>query len=603
MTKRKTKIVCSMGPAISSDEIIRDLIKAGMSIARLNFSHDTHEAHQKMIERIRRVAKEMDVHIAIMLDTKGPEIRTGMVENNGVVEIIKDDLVTVTVDDCFTTAASGKSPACVSISWKDAPANLQTGHHILVADGLLDLEVLSKDGGVINCRANNTATIGSKKNVNLIGVHARLPIMCDKDKADIAFGVRMDIDFIAASFLSFPHEVVEIRKYLESLNAFPKIIAKIECEDGVKNIREIVQAADGIMVARGDLGVQLPTEQIPIVQKQIISICRKVGKPVITATQMLDSMIVHPRPTRAELTDVANAIFDGTDAVMLSGETASGAYPVESVKMMDKIALTVEQSYEFRERMESIRNECLIEDYNPRENLGIIMAKAGVDVSASVNAKAIVTPTLGGNTARLLSVFRPNQPILAATPNERTLRSLQLNWGVYPCYAPIADKTESMIQNSMMVASKSGVAGISDKIVLVAGLPVQSPNMVNTVRVIILGTVIARSSYGGHANPERSRISGSIVHADTPADAREKIILLGGEILTCKVLTKDYIPIVRIVKGIICEEASEISDTDLQDINPNLVWLSHLRHATNKLESGLTVTIDAKELLVYEGSI
>ena len=619
MQNRKTKIVCSLGPSSFNDDVVRKLIIAGMDVARLNFSHGSHETHQESIERVRRISSELAAegfrkkHVAILLDTKGPEIRTGMVENDGKVTIKKDDPVAVTVDDCLTAAAAN-GPARISISWKEAPLKLKRSNHILVADGLLDLEIIDIAGGTINCIAKNTAVIGSKKNVNLLGAHARLPIMSEQDKKDIAFGVKMGVDFIAASFLSFPHEITEIKKYLESLGASTKVIAKIECGDGVANIREIAQIADGVMVARGDLGVQLPTEQIPLAQKKIISVCRRAGKPVITATQMLESMIVNPRPTRAELTDVANAIFDGTDAVMLSGETANGAYPVEAVEMMDKIARTIECSYEFREHMQSIRGECLSEDYNPCENLGITMSRSGVDVSASVNAKAIVTPTLGGNTARLLSVFRPDQSVLAVTPNERVLREMQLYWGVIPCYAPIADESESMIQNSMRVAAETGTAGISDKIVLVAGLPLQSPNMINTVRVIILGTILARSSSGGFSNPEISRAHGRIVYAKTPNDAREKIIKLdhhltdpaGGrieEILACRILTRDYIPIIRIVKGIICEEISEIPDAELRDINPDLVWLTHIRHTTVKFESGITVTIDAKELLVYEGTV
>jgi pyruvate kinase len=603
MQNRKTKIVCSLGPSSFSDEVVRELILAGMNIARVNFSHETHEAHKKSIDRVRRVSSELGVSVAIMLDTKGPEIRTGMVENNGKVTINKGDLVAVSTAGCFTTAAQGQTPARMSISWKDAPSKLQGGHHILVADGLLDLEVLDVTGGIINCRANNAAIIGSRKNVNLLGTHARLPIMSEQDKNDIAFGAQMEVDFIAASFLSFAFEVIEIKKYLESLHSSIKVIAKIENNEGLENIREIVQVADGVMVARGDLGVQLPTEMIPLVQKNIISVCRKAGKPVITATQMLESMVVNPRPTRAELTDVANAIFDGTDAVMLSGETASGAYPVESVKMMDKIALTVERSFEFRERMESIRHECLMEEYNPRENLGIIMSRSGVDISASVNAKAIVTPTLGGNTARLLSAFRPDQPVLAVTPNEKAMRSMQLYWGIFPCYSPLVDESDSMIQNTMKIALKTGIAGISDKIVLVAGLPLQSPNMVNNIRVLILGTVLARFSSGGYSNPEVTRVQGRIILSSTPKDAREKFISSGGEILVCGVLTKDYIPIVRIVKGIICREVSEISDVDLCKINPNIVWLTHISHMAEKLEAGTTVTIDAKQLLVYEGSV
>jgi pyruvate kinase len=347
----------------------------------------------------------------------------------------------------------------------------------------------------------------------------------------------------------------------------------------------------------------LPTEQIPLAQKHIIGACRKAGKPVITATQMLDSIIVNPRPTRAELTDVANAIFDGTDAVMLSGETASGAYPVEAVKTMDKIALTVEQSSDFRVRMRNNHDECHSEAHNEQKNLGITMARSGVEIASTVNAKAIVTSTLSGNTARLLSVFRPDEPVLAITPDDHARRIMQLYWGVYAYDTSRADETEGLIQNVMKVASETGVAGISDKIMLVAGLPLTSPHVVNTVRVLILGTVLARSATGGFAKPDITRARGRVIHAATVYEAREKFMSLGGEILICKTLTEDYTPIIRIVNGIICEGISEISDKRLCEINPNLVWLTHLRHAAEKLESGLTVTIDAQQLLVYEGSI
>ena len=603
MQNRKTKIVCSLGPSSFEDSIVRELILEGMNIARLNFSHGDHESHRVSIERVRRISGELGIPVAILLDTKGPEIRTGKVENDGKVTINKGESVVVTSDNCFTTAAQAKNPARISISWQNAASKLKPGHRILVADGLLDLEVLDVSEGRISCRAGNTASIGSKKNVNLIGVHPQLPIMSDQDKKDIAFGVKMDVDFIAASFLSFPYEVTEIRKYLESLNSMARIIAKIESSEGLENIKEIVQLADGIMVARGDLGVQLPTEQIPLAQKHIISACRKAGKPVITATQMLESMMVNPRPTRAELTDVANAIFDGTDAVMLSGETAAGAYPVESVKMMNKIACTVEQSSEFRARMKSYHSECFLDAYNPHDNLSVIMSRSGVEIASAVNAKVIVTPTLTGNTARILSVFRPDEPIIAVTPDIHGQRAMQLYWGVTACLRQRVDESESMIQDTMKAVLDTGAAGMADKIMLVAGLPLNSPNMVNTARVIILGTVLARSSAGGYANPEISRARGRIVHASTPAEARDSIMSFGGEILVCRELTEDYTPIIRIVSGVICEGISEISGQELRDINPNLVWLTHIRHATQKLESGLSVTLDAKQLLVYEGSI
>jgi len=603
MNNRKTKIVCSLGPASSEDSVIRDLILAGMNVARFNFSHGTHDSHQALIERVRRVSGELGIPVGILLDTKGPEIRTGMVENDGTVTINNGDEVIISTDDSFTTAAGNGVPAHISLSWKEAGEKLKCGHRVLVADGLLELDVIDTAGG-IKCCAKNTAVIGSKKNVNLIGVHAGLPIMGEQDKKDIEFGIRMNIDYIAASFLSFPHEVTDIKKFLESHSSHIKIIAKIESGEGLENIKEIARLADGVMVARGDLGVQLPPEQIPLAQKHIINECRWAGKPVITATQMLDSMIHNPRPTRAELTDVANAILDGTDAIMLSGETAQGSYPVEAVKTMDKIASTIEQSEEFRKRMRKLHDECHSEVHNPKENLGIIMSRAGVETATSVNAKAIVTPTRSGNTARILSIFKPDEPILAVTTDERSERIMQLYWGVIPCIRTKVADSDSMIHDTMKVVSETGVAGISDKIVLIAGLPLESPNMINTVRVIIIGTVLARSNAGGFANPAVTRAQGKIIHATSPDEARKKIMSSGGGgILICKELTEDFISVISMVNGIICEGVSVISEQKLRMINPNLVWLTYIRDAAKKLEPGLTVTIDGKELLVYEGTI
>ncbi|MDR0447068.1 MAG: pyruvate kinase [Treponema sp.] len=603
MQYRKTKIVCSLGPSSNNESVVSELILAGMNVARINFSHGAHNEHRLIIECIRRVSDKLGKSVAILLDTKGPEIRTGMIADDGKITINKGDNVSVTTDDCLCAAVTGETPAYISISWKEAAEKLRNGHRILIADGLLELEVLGVTGGIINCRADNTATIGSRKNVNLIGIHAQLPIMSEQDRKDIAFGVEMNVDFVAASFLSFPHEITEIRKYLESLNSHIKIIAKIESSEGLENIKEIAKLADGVMVARGDLGVQLPTEQIPLAQKHIISVCRRAGKPVITATQMLESMIVNPRPTRAELTDVANAIFDGTDAVMLSGETANGAYPVEAVKMMDKIACTIEQSGDFRKRMRSFHDEYFSDVHNRKENLGIIVSRAGTEVATAVNAKVIVTPTLSGNTARLLSVFRPDEPILAMTPDRRVERVMQLFWGVYTWHVSRVDKTESMILNAMKAAADSGLADISDKIILVAGLPLESPHMVNTVRVIRLGTVLARSTAGAFSNPEITRVQGRIIHAMTPDEAKDKIKAAEGEILVCKTLTEDYSPIIHLVSGVICEGVSEISESRLREINPQLVWLTLIRHAMEKLEHGITVTIDAKQLLIYEGAV
>jgi pyruvate kinase len=383
-----------------------------------------------------------------------------------------------------------------------------------------------------------------------------------------------------------------------------KIIAKIESGEGLENIKEIARLADGVMVARGDLGQQVPIEQIPLAQKHIINVCRRVGKPVITATQMLDSMIHNPRPTRAELTDVANAILDGTDAIMLSGETAQGSYPVEAVKTMDKIACVIEQSDEFRTHMKELHHECHSEAHNTKDNMGVIMSRSGVEIASAVRAKAIVTPTNSGNTARILSVFRPDEPILAVTTDKKAERIMQLYWGVNTCIRPKVDDSETMINDTMKLVSETGTAGISDKIILIAGLPLESPNMINNVRVIIIGTVLARSNAGGYANPDIIRAHGKIIHAATPDEARKKIMSSGdGGIVICKELTEEYASVITTVKAVICEGVSLISEEKLRLINPNLVWLTHIRDAAKKLEPGLSVTIDGKDLLVYEGSI
>jgi pyruvate kinase len=321
---------------------------------------------------------------------------------------------------------------------------------------------------------------------------------------------------------------------------------------------------------------------------------------------MLESMIVNPRPTRAELTDVANAVFDGTDAVMLSGETAAGTYPVEAVKTMDKIALTAEESPECLVRRHKLRHECFSWDHNPGDNLGIIMSRSGVEMASEVKAKAIAAPTLTGNTARILSVFRPDEPILALTPGEHAERIMQLYWGVRTCYASRVGESEILIQKVIKAAMDSGIAGISDKIMLVAGLPLESPIMVNTARVLILGTVLARSGAGGHAKPGVTRRQGRVVHAAKAEEALKKITPQSaseGDILVCKTLTEDYLPVIRMVNGIICEGVSEISEQKLRGANPDLVWLTHARQAAEKLESGITVTLDAEQLLVYEGTI
>jgi pyruvate kinase len=609
---RKTKIVCSLGPSSDSDERIRSLILAGMNVARFNFSHGSHEEHKARMDRVKRISFELGMPVALMLDTKGPEIRTGLVdekadfaagsnsvtEGSASVQFNAGDTVMVTSDGAFTAPAKSKDePGRISLSWKDAARKAKPGIKILIADGLLELDVLEIQGKELVCRAANSARIGSKKNVNLWGLHAGLPIIGEEDKSDIAFGAGEGIDFIAASFLSFPHEIAEIREFLHSIKYSAGIIAKIESREGVENIEKIICLSDGIMVARGDLAVQIPDEQIPLVQKRIIGLARKYSKPVITATQMLDSMIVNPRPTRAELTDVANAIFDGTDAVMLSGETANGAYPVEALETMSRIAVTVEESEEYRDRMR--KNPPLPGRSGIAENISL----AAYETAFKLDAKVIVTPTLSGNSARLIARYRPEQPILAATPDMRSLRGMLLDWGVFPHLVPKADDSGGVIRNVQKITLDSGLASISDKLVLAAGLPIESPLPLNTVRVLIVGNVLTRSRYGGFSDEGNFRVSGRIFRASSAREAREALKNPGGEILVCPLLSTEYAKVLKLVKGIICEGSILINDEILKQLNPGLVWLSGVHNASHSLESGLLVTIDGKAMLVYEGII
>ena len=602
-----------MGPTTEDVEIICDLLRAGMNVARFNFSHSDHAYHQKNMERVREASQITGIPCAILLDTKGPEIRTGNVAGDGKIDIHEGDIFLVTNDDGPSEEATDK-PGRISLSWKKLPGEIKADCRILIADGLVELLVLETDGtSTITCRALNDGKIGSKKNVNVIGIHPDIPVLSEQDKKDIEFGIGMGIDFIAASFISSPADVVAILRFIEPYNSKVRIISKIENEEGLDNIEDIIEVSSGVMVARGDLGVQLATERIPLAQKRIIQICNRAGKPVITATQMLDSMIANPRPTRAELTDVANAIFDGTDAVMLSGETANGAYPVEAVKMLVKIAGTVETSDEYKTKMRLFNRYA-----RDKGDIAGIMAEAAYGTATAIQAAALLTPTLSGNTARLLSTFRPEQPIIAATPSETVQRQLLLNWGVIPLLVKTAEDSEEMTQNAMRVALDANVLKLGDKVVMVAGMPIVSPMMVNTIRVLFVGNILARGLYGGGCTKrdgksqiaaylkkggEGYRVTGRVVRAETLEDAFVALQKKGGEILVVRNLDMSFVPILRVVEGLIIENPCELSEETLSMINPNLVWVSQVVGAMKILEPGFTITLDSREKMVYEGTI
>lgn len=467
---RKTKIVCTIGPSSESLDNTKKLIMAGMNVARLNFSHGDFEEHGNRIKTIRQASEELGKSIAILLDTKGPEIRTGKLKEEPI-ELVQDEFITLTTEEILGDKDR------ISITYKELPGDVEVGSTILIDDGLIGLTVVDIQGTEIKCRIVNGGTIKSKKGVNVPGVNISLPGITEKDANDIIFGIEQGIDFIAASFVRKASDVLEIRQLLERHNATHiQIISKIENQQGVDNLDEILEVSDGLMVARGDLGVEIPAEDVPLVQKRMIEKCNRVGKPVITATQMLDSMQRNPRPTRAEASDVANAIFDGTDAIMLSGETAAGKYPVESVLTMSRIAEKAESALEYR--------DIFIKQSNAQQTtVTEAISQAVANSALDLNAKAIITSTETGYTARMVSKYRPKAPIIAVTTEDQTLRRLALNWGVTPVKGQLASSTDEMFDNAMKGGLDSGLVKEGDLVVITAGIPLGRSGSTNLVKI------------------------------------------------------------------------------------------------------------------------
>lgn len=463
---KKTKIICTMGPAVDNPDIMRNLVKKGMDIARFNFSHGTHDEQKGRMNQLKKIREEENKPIAILLDTKGPEIRTQLLKDGENVKLESGQSFSLSIVE-KTGDVNG-----VSITYPGLINDVTTGTKILIDDGLIELTVVGKSETEIRCVVDNGGVLGQRKGVNVPGVPIRLPAITDKDKEDIKFGVEQGIDFIAASFVRNAECILEIKAWLKQLNApYIPIIAKIENDEGIKNIEEIVRCADGIMVARGDLGVEIAPEELPYLQKHLIEKCNEYYKPVIIATQMLDSMIRNPRPTRAEVTDVANAVYDGTDAVMLSGETASGKYPVEALEMMSHIVEKTEEHLDY---------ERILNRGSKHQNRGMSSAIAFASISASMNlnAKCIVTPTVSGATARVMSKFRPKADIIGVTPDEGTMRRMQLYWGVRSYKSLAFNTTEDILSGAIDLLTAKQEVDSGDMVILTAGIP--SPNFKQT---------------------------------------------------------------------------------------------------------------------------
>ncbi|KAB0576370.1 pyruvate kinase [Fusobacterium naviforme] len=467
---RKTKIVCTIGPVSESEEMLRKLMHAGMDVARFNFSHGSHEEHEAKFKRVVKLRRELELPVATLLDTKGPEIRLRDFAG-GRATLAEGQKFTLTAEEVLGDASRA------SISYKELPEDVKPGGSILIDDGLIALRVDAVRGTEIECTVLNGGEVSDRKGVNVPGADLSMPFISEQDRADIEFGCEQGFDYIAASFTRTADDIREIRKILDANGSKMKIIAKIESVQGVRNLEEILEEANGVMVARGDLGVEVPAEEVPVLQKQIIKRALQLGKPVITATQMLDSMMHHPRPTRAEVTDVANAIYDGTTAIMLSGETAAGAYPVEAVTMMAKIAERTEQDINYQERRKKLSTA-------EQTDVTTAISDATCTVAEDIRARAVITVTISGFTARRLSKYRPACPIIACTVNQTTACQMNLLFGVLPMFIPQEDNAEMLFDAAICAAKKRGYVQEGDNVVLTAGLPLGVSGNTNMIRVM-----------------------------------------------------------------------------------------------------------------------
>lgn len=467
---RKTKIICTIGPASESEEKLRELMLAGMNVARMNFSHGSYEEHKKKFDRVIKVSNELGLPVATLLDTKGPEIRLRDIEG-GRTELVSGQKFILTAEDILGNNEK------VSISYKNLKNDIAVGTTILIDDGLIEMVVEAIEEEDIICKVINGGPISNHKGVNVPGAELSMPYISEVDRSDIMFGCDMGYDFLAASFVRCKEDVLEVRKILEDHGSHMKIIAKIESMQGLRNLEEILSVSDGIMVARGDLGVEIPMEEVPVVQKRMIKMAEAQGKHVITATQMLESMIKNPRPTRAEATDIANAIYDGTTAIMLSGETAAGAYPVEAVKTMARIAERSEQDIDYNGRMKRRGNVDKID-------VTTAISHATCTTAADLEASAIITVTISGFTAGMISRYKPKCPIIACSVSPRICRQMSLSWGVIPIWISRESTTDDLFDVAVRSAEQAGYIKKGDKVVLTAGVPLGVSGKTNMLRVV-----------------------------------------------------------------------------------------------------------------------
>ena len=575
---RKTKIVCTLGPSTDREGILREMIQAGMNVARFNFSHGTHAEHKVRLDALKALREELDAPVAAMLDTKGPEVRLKDFAG-GRVHLTTGQEFTLT-----TVQVEGDAHRC-SITYGELPGDVKAGDTILLDDGLVRLTVLETSGTEIRCRVENDGDMKNHKGVNVPGVRLNMPYMSQQDRDDLLFGAEQGFDYVAASFVRSAADVQELRHVLDKAGSRMRIIAKIENQEGVSNLPEILDAADGIMVARGDMGVEIDFAEIPLIQKNMIARCVACGKPVITATQMLDSMMENPRPTRAEITDVANAIYDGTSAIMLSGETAAGRYPVESVKTMDAIARRTESDINHVKRMAQMAGG------RNRLSVAAATAHAACTTAQEIGADAILTVSQRGTTARLVSRFHPGTPIIACLLDQQVRRQMALYWGVEPIMMPYASSTDELVDFAVQAAAQAGVVHEGDLVVVTAGVPVGVAGTTNMIRIQQVGGALVNAVGIGE-----KKASGPLCICRSTDEVAEKF--QPGDVLVVPYTTNELLPYIRQAAAVITEEASVECHTATIGLALDKPVIVGAAGAVQRLTDGTMVTVDCARGLV-----
>lgn len=571
---RKTKIVCTMGPNLFEKHLIAPLMKAGMNVARFNFSHGTYETHQHYYDEVCRIRDELGLPVATMLDTKGPEIRVRSFKN-GRVTLQNGQLFTLTTDE-----VEGDEER-VSITYKELPQDIAVGSSILIDDGLIGMQVERIDGADIVCRVLNGGMVSNNKGVNIPNAHLSMPFISEKDHQDILFAIKNGYDFIAASFTRCADDIMQIRHILQENNCHTiNIIAKIENMEGVENIDEILRVVDGVMVARGDLGVEVPLEDVPSLQKKLIQRGIAAGKPVITATQMLDSMIKNPRPTRAEATDVANAIYDGTSAIMLSGESAVGAYPVEAVETMVRIALRAEADMDYIRRFSR--------DTSASTDVTNAISHATVTSAHDLNASAIITVTKSGSTARILSRYRPACVIVGCTTERHVWRQLALSWGTVPLMIAEESNTDDLFEHAVDAAVQNGLVHDGELVVLTAGVPLGISGTTNLMKVHVVGHLLSRGLglHGGKV------VAPLCVIRNLEKDAKD---FNTGDVIVCHQTTREMFSMLRKSSAIVLEDDNPEGHGAIAGMSLDIPVIIGAKNATNILKSGAVVTVDGEK--------